>query len=37
MYDTAGGVQINRLNDVLATAFAQDPTLGLQPDLRCRR
>ena len=28
MYDTVGGVQINRLNDVVATAIAQDPSLG---------
>jgi len=28
MYDTAGGVQINRLNDVVAAAIAQDPALG---------
>lgn len=28
MYDTVGGVQINRLNDVVATAIAQDPALG---------
>jgi hypothetical protein len=28
MYDTAGGVQINRLNDIVAEAIAQDPALG---------
>jgi hypothetical protein len=28
MYDTLGGVQINRLNDVVAAAIAQDPALG---------
>ncbi|NNE18239.1 MAG: hypothetical protein HKN10_07160 [Myxococcales bacterium] len=28
MYDTVGEVQINRLNDVVAAAIAQDPALG---------
>lgn len=27
-YDTFGGVQLNRLNDVVAAAIAQDPALG---------
>jgi hypothetical protein len=27
-YDSVGAVQINRLNDVVAAAIAQDPTLG---------
>jgi hypothetical protein len=27
-YDALGGVQINRLNDVIAAAIAQDPALG---------